>query len=53
MDHGVKVATVLADSYATHASIEEQNQDRISRTVQLGFSLGRHRKLGYRMNFNP
>eukprot|EP00057_Strongylocentrotus_purpuratus_P024888 XP_011679362.1 PREDICTED: amyloid protein-binding protein 2 [Strongylocentrotus purpuratus] len=40
MDHGVKVATVLADSYATHASIEEQNQDRISRTVQLGFSLG-------------
>nr|XP_054749319.1 amyloid protein-binding protein 2-like [Lytechinus pictus] len=40
MDHGVKVATVLADSYATHASIEEQNRDRVSRTVQLGFSLG-------------
>ena len=41
MDHGVKVASVLADSYATQAALLRTEQtSSMEKAIQLAFSLG-------------
>ncbi|XP_022093232.1 amyloid protein-binding protein 2-like [Acanthaster planci] len=48
MDHGVKVASVLADSYATQATLLRVEQtSSMEKAIQLAFSLG---KLAYLLN---
>ena len=42
MDHGVKVATVLADSYSSQAgALQATNMNTVDRNITLAFSLGK------------